>query len=263
MPRTGLHLHNQYEIYLLIEGEVDYYVEDQKYHIGNNDLVITNTEELHMAAYRNTDCYARYCIRISPAWAELFSTEKTDLSACFTERKKAEHNVFRLNFHEREQLFRIFEQMEQLPKISFGSDLLLRACVEELLLCVNTVFLTDDRLSSSQTSSQILADVLNAIKQTLSEDHHDEYDTDITVSGLARKFFVNPDYLRILFKKNFGISLSEYITICKISNAKNLLRQGCSVSYTCQKCGFSDYSAFIRTFHRIVGISPGKYGRIQ
>jgi undecaprenyl diphosphate synthase len=40
---------------------------------------------------------------------------------------------------------------------------------------------------------------------------------------------------------------------------KKLLKNGESVSAVAEKCGFLDYTSFIRAFKRAVGISPGQY----
>jgi len=58
------------------------------------------------------------------------------------------------------------------------------------------------------------------------------------------------------------MNLHEYIIFKRVARAKKLLMEGKSVTETCHLSGFNDYSNFIRTFKRTVGISPGKYSKI-
>ena len=45
----------------------------------------------------------------------------------------------------------------------------------------------------------------------------------------------------------------------RIRIAQELLRNNSSVSDVCEKVGFNNYSHFIRTFTREVGVSPKQY----
>ena len=45
------------------------------------------------------------------------------------------------------------------------------------------------------------------------------------------------------------------------SIAKSLLAEGIGVSEVCERCGFSDYSNFLKAFTKSVGISPKKYSQ--
>jgi AraC-like DNA-binding protein len=36
---------------------------------------------------------------------------------------------------------------------------------------------------------------------------------------------------------------------------------GLGVSEVCEKCGFNDYSNFLKAFTKAVGVSPKKYGQ--
>ena len=44
-----------------------------------------------------------------------------------------------------------------------------------------------------------------------------------------------------------------------ISEAKKLLNSGKSISEAAEESGFNDYANFMRTFKKVVGVSPKKY----
>ncbi|MBQ9940468.1 MAG: helix-turn-helix transcriptional regulator [Clostridia bacterium] len=62
-----------------------------------------------------------------------------------------------------------------------------------------------------------------------------------------------------MFGKYNGLGIHEYILKNKIFLAKQMLRDGFSVTETSDKLSFSSQNYFSTAFKREVGISPGKY----
>ena len=81
---------------------------------------------------------------------------------------------------------------------------------------------------------------------------------------LAQQVYMSPDYLTKLFKKETGMSLSEYIMHKRIQLAQQLLASTeLSVVEIAQKAGFSYSSYFVRIFKKKVGITPQQYRKEQ
>ena len=79
----------------------------------------------------------------------------------------------------------------------------------------------------------------------------------LTVSSLAESAEMSETYFRKLFKAGYGTSPSEYITGCRISYAKELLRLDyLSISDIAESCGFSSSSYFCRVFKKHTGTTP-------
>lgn len=77
---------------------------------------------------------------------------------------------------------------------------------------------------------------------------------------LAAKFHYNSKYLGRLFKKETGISLSEYVNVNRVERAKAYLSQGKdSVIEIAYKIGYENIAYFNRVFKKHVGVSPTKY----
>ncbi|HFU7054280.1 TPA: helix-turn-helix domain-containing protein [Bacillus cereus] len=82
----------------------------------------------------------------------------------------------------------------------------------------------------------------------------------ISVKQLAKLANVNSDYLSILFKKEVGISLIEYIQRERIEEAKKLLIfTTYPLSDICASLNFSDQSYFTKIFKKFTNETPGKY----
>ncbi|MNZ89090.1 Arabinose operon regulatory protein [compost metagenome] len=82
----------------------------------------------------------------------------------------------------------------------------------------------------------------------------------ISLTHLAELVNMTPKYLSQLFKKEVGITLTEYIQQAKIEEVKNLIT---FTSYPLTKISnmlnFSDQSYFTKVFKKYVGITPKKY----
>ena len=64
-----------------------------------------------------------------------------------------------------------------------------------------------------------------------------------------------------LFKDFTGTSPWNYIIARRIQHACTLLQKGMSITDVCFECGFNDYAHFVKSFTKLVGISPGKYSK--
>lgn len=89
----------------------------------------------------------------------------------------------------------------------------------------------------------------------------EHYQDKISVTDLAEQLFLSPNYLSSLFKKHTGSSISEYITLCRIRKAKELMAESNTLkSYeVADLVGYSDYEHFRKVFKKYVGINPAKY----
>lgn len=82
---------------------------------------------------------------------------------------------------------------------------------------------------------------------------------DLSVEHLAKQFYVSPVYFGQLFKKKWGVSLSEYVNRKKVDFAEQLLLEGeRSITEVAQMVGIPDYFYFSKLYKRFKGISPGK-----
>ncbi len=82
----------------------------------------------------------------------------------------------------------------------------------------------------------------------------------LSVSMLAKKFYVSKNHLYSLFVNEFGISVSRFITNERIKKAKELLIETEKpIVEISELCGYTEYNYFIRIFKKETGISPLKY----
>lgn len=86
----------------------------------------------------------------------------------------------------------------------------------------------------------------------------------ISREDIAEHVSFSPDYVSRVFKKEAGISLSEYIMEQKIERAKELIEAGeDSIGNIATRMGYSSFSYFTEVFRRFTGVLPSEYKRIS
>ncbi len=100
--------------------------------------------------------------------------------------------------------------------------------------------------------SSLVQKALNCIFTDLS--------ADLSLSNLAALLNVNASYLSTLFKKEMGMSLTEYVNRSRIRHAQHLLVEtNLPIKIIAQQCGIPDVYYFGRLFKKITDTSPKAY----
>lgn len=83
---------------------------------------------------------------------------------------------------------------------------------------------------------------------------------DLSREDIASHVFLNPDYLTRIFKKETGMSLSDFLQQSRIDHAKELLvNTGQSISDIAISSGYSNLSYFSTIFKKTTGLNPLDY----
>lgn len=91
---------------------------------------------------------------------------------------------------------------------------------------------------------------------------NEHYAENVSVDALAKIAHYSPAQFRRLFHSLTQMSPSDYIVNVRINAAKTLLgTTDRRISDIAVDAGFFDHAHFIRTFKRIVGVTPARYRR--
>ena len=94
--------------------------------------------------------------------------------------------------------------------------------------------------------------VITAINQDLTED--------LSLKTQAEALNVNPSYLSTLFKKETGMTLTDYVNNKRIEYALLLLNStDMQIQTIALYCGIPDVNYFTKVFKKIVGKTPKEY----
>ena len=109
-----------------------------------------------------------------------------------------------------------------------------------------------ERIRLGKTPSKLLMQVTNYVQHNLSKP--------IDVEALADSMFISRTHLAAKFKQETGRTLTDFILIEKIEEAKRLLRYSDkSLSLIADYLGFSSQSHFTRAFKKYSGKTPREY----
>ena len=123
--------------------------------------------------------------------------------------------------------------------------------LRELLILISRHRINDSVIKEER-SFKFIEDIMRYISENTN--------TDLSLSNLAQKYSISPNYLSKQFKKISGLLLSEYISISRINMAENLLKnQKLPITEIATRCGFNDSNYFAAVFKRYKGITPKKY----
>ena len=86
------------------------------------------------------------------------------------------------------------------------------------------------------------------------------FSEDISMEGMAEKLHVHPSHLMRVFKKEKGITISQYRNLRRIKEAKELIRfSNLSMTEIAIMVGFSNSQYFSKFFKEVEGVTPVEY----
>lgn len=247
------HIHNCYEIYYYISGNLTYHVEGQSYKLKKNDIIITNARELHRIVFDSPSAYERKFIQFKPEYVSAFQNEGYSILNFLDKRKLGHHNKIDAEDVTANGIDLMWMKIEKCYKEKTSeNEILLKALFVQMLIEIKKIFAKNkEAIIDSIEYDEKIIDILNYINKNIEEK--------ITLGSLEKKFHLNKYYLCHLFKKNTGFSVVEYIIYKRIMRAEELIVSGMSVIQASNEVGFGDYTNFYKAFKRILGISPQKY----
>lgn len=269
-----IHIHDCYEIYYSISGGKQFLIDNRFYDFKPGDMFFINQYESHYLSQIDSITHERIILSIYPEYLKRCCTTQTDLNYCFSHREPQGGHKLTLSPEEQSRFLYFIHKLRDTG--TFGQDVLEHAVFLELMTFLNRLFtakngggygditfLSPDSNSESESDSgstqaprhtQIDA-ILSYVNQNLTNE--------LTIQKLAENFYLSTSYLCKIFKSETGTTINRYITAKRITRAKALLAEGYSVTDACSMCGYNDYSNFLKSFTKAVGISPKKYAQYE
>lgn len=246
------HLHNTFEIYFLLSGNVVFLIENKRWQLKAGDLVLLNNRQVHKSINPSGEVYRRFVIHFDPQLLYGFGTgreeEKSLLLSRFLEQADRSP-IIHLESTAFDSIRARFEAMQQAlldgsiqGRIKAHAYLVLLLCELEPVQNTQPLEIRQDGFSG---------DVMDYLQAHLSEP--------FSLDALSETFMVNKHHLCRRFKAETGGTVYRYLLLKRIAVAQSCLLQGESVQTACETAGFGDYANFIRCFKKHVGLSPGQY----
>ncbi|MDR5585891.1 MULTISPECIES: AraC family transcriptional regulator [Clostridium] len=245
------HYHEFNKIIIFLSGKVTYLIEGKAYYLKPWDILLVNNHDVHKPLIDSSEAYERIVIWVNSNFIESHNYNNCDLMTCFKLANKKSFNLIRLDIKLQNSLKGIISSLESsLNSNDFGSKLLNNALFIQFLIYLNRIYLEDMFINdkSSLKYDKQIEEILKYINTNISED--------LSIEFLAKKFFISKYYLMHKFKKETGYTLHNYILQKRLLIAKDLIENGEAVLKVSTKCGFNDYSSFLRSFKKLFNKSP-------
>ena len=251
LEAVELHHHDFYEVYLLLQGSVEYIVENQIYHVRPGDVMLVSPLELHQARIGTGQDCERIVLWVDRAYLERLSTAATSLTRCFDRTAPDHSNLLRLPRAAFDTLCQRTGRLAELRgQTDYGCDVLRTACLTELMVDLNRAALRS-RPVNAATSDSVVDQVVAYI--------NDHYNEPITLDMLSERFFLSKYHLLRKFEEQVGTTVHRYVMQKRLMIARQLLAGGVPGSEACLHCGFGDYANFYRAFKAEYGLTPRQY----
>lgn len=239
-----MHIHDKCEIYCFVSGNAEYLVEGARYPLKTGSVLIMRPAESHRARILGNEKYERYAVNFSFTATDILDPRRI-LMKPFLDRPLGRGNLYSAwelggkTIHLLKEMRGCGDQYERRIEISTRLFLLLELIYKAYLRRV-----TDGYAPPTELSEMLVAYV---------NDHLFE---ELSVSVLAERFFLSPSQIGRIFRRATGAAPWEYITIKRLTAAREKMRRGESAGSTAESTGFGDYSSFYRAYVKHFGCSP-------
>lgn len=253
LTKVGSHIHNYYEIYFFLEGNVSIDIEGTVHPLKHGDIVIIPPEVEHYTLIHNKETpYRRFVFWISCEYLQ----NLIDFSPSYGYLRQIIPSDNGYIFHNDMIAFntiqgKVFRLIEETRTNRYGKDAKVFLCVSDLILHLNRIIYEQNHEKNQYEQQKLYENIIYYIEDHLSDD--------LSLDVLAKEFFINKYYIAHLFKDNIGISIHQYIRKKRLAACKDSIRSGLRISEAYLLFGFKDYSAFYRAFKAEYGMTPKEY----
>ena len=250
---VAVHHHDFYEVYYLISGQVEYWVDGRIIKMQPGDILLINPMELHRPIVNpESPVYERIVLWIQKKYLEQLAPAEYPLSACFDQSLPnricpagVERPVLKARMH---------DLVQEYYSREYGSALYAQGLFLQLMVQLNRLALHTDWEDRSEQP-------LSALVQKAMEYIHENIGQPLSLEEIAGKLYVSKYHLSHTFSREAGISIYRYIMLRRLLLARQLLSTGQSAGQVSLHCGFSDYASFYRAFKAEYGVSPREFGK--
>ncbi len=235
---SPFHWHNHIEALYVLDGKIDFKVEDRKHILEGGDMVIVNSEKIHSSKLNGRAKYILLQVPLS-AFEGIYDDME---SVVFKEALSSEES--QKLFPYLEQMLSCVDSKEPEQRIKFVS----------LLYEFFYVILSDFQAERKRAAGGYYG--INRISPVLAYVEK-EFRQKISLGDAAQIINVSPEHLCRLFKKYTDMTFNEYLMSLRISAFYQALQNtNQKISALLEECGIANYKVFIREFKKTFGATP-------
>lgn len=241
------HWHRSIEILFVLSGELDIIVENQSYHLCEDDIILINPNQLHET--HSPDCVLiTLQLRLSMFRQEWLSPEVVSFDC-----NSSEH-MDKLLFY---PLKKIIARLVEINSTqSRSNELINYSYAYQLIHELYINFRSDSQISTARSQKN-----LNRLRSILDyvEAHYQE---DLSLTAMAEKEYLSPTYLSHFFQDNMGLPFTAYVNKFRLSRSiPELLGTDLSLEEIADHNGFVNARSYSKLFAKEYRMLPSTYRR--
>lgn len=245
------HYHDQYELYLQLDGTRYLFYDDICYTLVHGDLAVFKPFDIHYAESRESEKYERYVINFrEELLLSVLSKAETALLL-----EKLGSGVIHLTEEETKAALAYFEATERYSKESgFLSDKLM---VCELVQLIGFLI----RFSGAHTAERSMTapQVIGAIRFI---GRH--YREDIALDDICTEVRTSKYHFSRMFREATGATVMEYLNNIRLTKAHSLIVDTkYSLDEISKETGFGTAVNLNRAFKKVYGIPPREFRKLN
>ena len=237
--KVAMHLHDFYELELIIDGEGIYNIDGINYPIESNRIFLMSPRSFHHVNFTKETNFINL----------VFTAENCDFN--FLEALFLDKTYVSLKLDEDSALF-ISAVLNELAKSAKNEN---ETQIQYFSHLINSILGKICNLTDKNKNFDLEIPFIKAIVYI-----QNNYTENISLEDVAKLANYNPNYFSNKFKSYMGTTFKKYIADLRFSFAKSLLKNtDLSVIQICYKCGFNDFTNFLCQFKNKYGTTPKKY----
>ena len=240
-----MHWHKQFEIDIVLEGKVEFIINNNKFELNKNEAIFINSNTLHSATHLTGDA----------SWIALVFSPK--LIYGYNESIIKLNNIDKLNtpgiiVNDINIISKINDIISLYNSNSKTKELLI---VSNLInVFAQMISLNENYISENKNNTTYIR-----IKKAL-DYIYKNYTTKITIDDLAKEVSMCRTELTKLFKQSLGYTITEYILRYRIEQSLPLIKsKTLNMTQISEAVGFNSSSYFAEAFNKIMKITPTEY----
>lgn len=237
-----MHYHTYPEIYLLVKGDANFYIEGAIYKLEPYDIILVPPYMIHQPYPQLNTQFERYFLNIYPEFYDYMRCE--EYKQIFSQSDNFMYKI-------PNRIVKKTNYVDVLNDIRTYSDnfknmdkTVIKYKVGELLHILYSI----ENYETFNTQNPVIQEIIDYIDNS--------FQTITNLNEIAAHFNYAKSHLCFIFKKATGITIANYITSKRIEAVKFDFSNGKSLSSACIDAGFNTYGNFAYNYKKIYGKAP-------
>ena len=238
------HWHQSIEVFLVLEGAIDFYTDEDKHSLEAGQFVVVNSNEIH-----SIEAPEKNFTLVLQIPRQQFYPYIEEEALTF---KRTSTGEDRFLIEAIKEMYRSFEAQD------YGYTLLMKSQFYHILYHLLTKYKLeeiDEKRRRQNRQLEKLSQITHYIKE--------HYQEEITLESVAEQFGFNPTYLSKMFQKYARINYKTYVMDIRVEKAyRELIGTQKSLGQIAEDNGFSDSRSLAKAFEKRFGVVPSTYRKM-